>query len=488
MCKKFHTSINHPWNEVCELLKKILRRGDQMRTTMRILNLLLVCFIGLCAYTKVDYAATIKVADFGDGSCSLANAQYAYNAASAGDTVVFPAGNCAWPSAMTINKPLSIIGAGSGTGGTKLISSGIMTDGFFHVTRINSTDLMRISGFYFEMKNMVPYTAVSIYSNNMDNIRIDHNIFNQGNRSIIFHNLKGVIDHNYFYNGNISIEYSAAEKATTSWASMAAGTADALFIEDNYFIQDANYLRTYTNENIQTQNGGKLVIRYNHFDSSNIPDTCADPMLPIMTHGSASDGVANGYWQIGTMASRGQSVVEIYNNVFEGKRIDFPIIVRGGANLIYNNVIGKVKYTPRIMLREEEYTESQWSPLRSQWPAEDQVHNTFLWNNKYDGSQLTVDNIAVVPDGDKIKMNRDFFLHEPQATGGREIFTGANGASGSYPTDGVKYPTKGTMIFTPDGPNAYYQYKPYAYPHPLTTATPVPTSEPQPPTGLRLGS
>lgn len=435
-----------------------------MKATIRMKIIILISFACLCTYATALNAGTIDVADYGDGSCSLLNAQSAYNDASAGDTIVFPAGTCTWSSTLTIRKPISIIGAGFETGGTKLISSGSMLKGFFNITEITSEALCRISGFYFEMKDMTAYTAICVESVNMDNIRIDHNIFNQGNKPILFYNLKGLIDNNYFYNGNLTIEYTAAAKAYASWESMAAGTADALFIEDNFFIHDANFLRTYTNESIGTFNGGKLVVRYNRFESNSIPDA-AGTVIPIMTHGNAGD-----YWQKDNNARRGQSVVEIYNNNFGGKRIDFPVIVRGSANLIYNNVIGKVKNTPRIQLREEEYDIAminQINPLRTAWPAEDQVHNTFIWNNTYDGVQMTKEHIVAVPDDEKIKQNRDYFLHAPQATGGSEIFTGKNGAAGSYPTDGIKYPTLGTMIFTPEGPNAYYPYKAYAYPHPL---------------------
>lgn len=118
------------------------------------------------------YATTFYVADYGDSTCSLANAQSAYNAASAGDTIVFPAGTCTWSSALTINKPLSIIGAGSVAGGTKLIASGSMTTGFFNVTGITSSDLMRISNFYFDMIDWTPATAIYVHSVNMDNIRL----------------------------------------------------------------------------------------------------------------------------------------------------------------------------------------------------------------------------------------------------------------------------------------------------------------------------
>jgi hypothetical protein len=286
----------------------------------------------------------------------------------------------------------------------------------------------------------------------------------------------GVIDHNDFYNGDkgVSFQAGSAAQVTASWASMAAGTSEALFIEDNNFIDDANYPATSANEKIGTNDGGKLVVRYNTFDFDDFPlkEKSGNPVtgLPFMSHGNAAAGAPHGYWQVGTGARRGQSVVEFYNNTMHGPRIDFFYIARGSANLVYNNAItGTVLLTPRIYFREEEQDVAQFAPNRVAWPAEDQVHNSFVWNNTYNGSPHfnQSSHIEVGTGAEFIQENREFFLHAPAATGGKASFTGMNGASGSYPTDGHRYPTRGTMVFTKQGPNAYYGYVRYKYPHPL---------------------
>ncbi len=421
---------------------------------------------------------SLPVASWGEtltaASCSLADVSTAYSAASVGDTLVIPAGSCTWTLELPVGKALTIIGAGSGAGGTKLTASGAMTNGFFHVTGFTSSNLVRISGFYFELTNLTSHRAIKISNVSLAHLRIDNNKFTNGYEQIEWAGSKGAIDHNDFYNPMKAINFTAGTEAqaNASWDSMTAGTEDALFVEDNRFIDDSNFMGAWSQERIGTYNGGKLVVRYNHFDSYDFPlSTTVDP---IMTHGSAAGGVADAYWQQGTGARRGQSVVEIYNNVMEGKRIDFPVTVRGSSNLIYNNTVTlSGGFTPRIYLREEEYTISQWNPLRTEWPAEDQVHNTFIWNNTYNGAQMNSANIVVVPDdvfpNEKIKEGRDYFLHAPEATGGKETFTGANGASGSFPTDGVEFPTLGTMVFSTSGPNAHFPYVPYTYPHPITT-------------------
>ena len=463
-----------------------------MKTTGTIFALLTICVIGLFVYATGGYAATINVADYGDGLPSKANFELAYAAATTGDTIIFPLnGSATWTSGTTIGKALTIYGQG-----TTLTSSGVLSTGFFRVTGFTSTDLMRITGFIF---NAVDFSSnhkcIRIDTITLTKLRIDHNTFHYGYDQIDVGGSYGVIDNNYFYNSLKGINFTAGTdaQANASWESMTAGTANALFIESNHFIDNADYPKTWSQEKIGTRAGGKLVVRYNDFNFDDKPAEHTNTTTPFMAHGSAAGGVEYGYWQIGTGARRGQSVIEFYNNTMQGYRIDYPYISRGSANLIYNNaIVGRVKNAPRDYLREEErYVTSNWPVSRTAWPAEDQVHNTFIWNNTYNGSPYFKQASHFAIGGtDYIQIDRDFYLHAPcggsdatdgygnTCTHGKETFTGANGATDTYPTDGNTYPTLGTMTFTPTGDNAYYEYTPYKYPHPLTSLAA--------PSGLRL--
>lgn len=416
---------------------------------------------------------TLYVSSYGGGTGAYSNAASAYSAASSGDTIVFPAGTNTWTNTLTISKPLTLIGSN-----TTIIAGTTLNDGIFYITGMTSSVPVRVTGFTFNLVNFAAYGhAINIYDSiSLANLQIDHNTIHFGYEQIQVAGSKGVIHHNYFYNSCKAISFTAGDptQADASWASMSAGTADALFVEDNHFIDDARYPANYGQEKVGTFNGGKLVIRYNEFDFDNVANLVGTATA-VITHGSAAAGVPKGYWQLGTGARRGQSVVEVYNNNMHGRRLDFAFEFRGGANLVHDNILNTQTYTPRIYCYEEEQYESQWSPQRTAWPAEDQVHNTFLWNNTLMCRGVTNANYFEVAANSTnfIKEGRDYFLHAPQSTGGREYFIGANGASGSYPTDGVTYPTKGTMVFTPDGPNAYYGYVPYTYPHPLRSTPPV---------------
>ena len=76
-------------------------------------------------------------------------------------------------------------------------------------------------------------------------------------------------------------------------------------------------------------------------------------------------------------------------------------------------------------------------------------------SNHFDTSQNRQPVEFILGSGDYIQKDRDYFLHRPATTGegmslGKETFTGLNGASSTYPTDGDTYPTEGTMEFTAD--------------------------------------
>lgn len=430
---------------------------------MRLLLILTLLFVGAVR------AATINVAS----PPTLANAQTAYNAASTGDTIVFPLnGASTWGAGLAIGKAVTIVG-----NGTTLTAGATLNTGFLYGTGFTSSSLTRITGFNFNLVNFNAAGAGVVFANiTNSNLRIDHNSFSYGYESLQVGGCKGVVDHNSFTNCLKAIGFTAGSvaQANASWVSMDAGTSDALFIEDNSFVYNASYPGTYVQESIGTENGGKLVVRYNTWNSTALPLSIGT-IIPVITHGSAAGGVANGYWQQGTGARRGQSVVEIYNNTVTGARVDFLCQLRGSANLVHDNTLDTTAFNPRVLVYEEEqYESSNWNPLRTAWPAEDQVHNSFFWNNTLrlngvaNGSYFEVAASSTA----YIQLNRDYFLHAPQSSGGKESFTGANGASSTYPTDGVLYPTLGTMTFSAVGANAYYPYTPYTYPYPSVGSNP----------------
>lgn len=203
-----------------------------------------------------------------------------------------------------------------------------------------------------------------------------------------------------------------------------------------------------------------MVVRYNTFDASQFTTGTGLGFVILNNHGN------QGYYPNGSV-KRASPIFEMYNNTISTYFSNDLMGIRGGSVLIHDNVITGGAGGSIIMsqLTEEEAWQTlMFNPLRTAWPAQDQIFNSFYWNNTINGSaafpQLsTDDNIATF-----IQQDRDYFLHSPQSSGGYEYFTGSRkGGSQTFPTA----TDTGSMAFSSSGSNAYYPYIPYTYPHPL---------------------
>ncbi len=138
-----------------------------------------------------------------------------------------------------------------------------------------------------------------------------------------------------------------------------------------------------------------------------------------MIHGNQA------YWtgNQATDNARGGILLELYNNtitVNQGYRI---IYLRGGRTVAYDNTFTFLNSSPPIVSpTEEEGYPGDGSPATTRplvWPAEDQVNNSFFWNNTIDGrAQASTDivNWQTPQDNTFIRLNRDYFLRPPNST------------------------------------------------------------------------
>jgi hypothetical protein len=463
-------------------------------------------------------------------SCAQSDVTAAYNGASAGDTILVPPGQCTWTSTFRVTKAVSILGnngaaysptanSSCASGNTTCLRTGSsLTTGLFDVD-MTTAALVRISGFFFDLTASFTGGQTINYGvqigGNITQMRVDHNFFQYGKYSLnIDGRIFGVFDHNYFYNDDASLQLlgGSAAQANQSWSdAIVAGMAmgqNTLYVEDNTFVRD-EHLPYQTNNHIESGHGGRFVIRYNTFEGrrycagiAGSRGTCAAENFtyyPIMTHG-------NGGYYSGTDGLRGHPIVEIYNNTIRGYRVDDAIFLRGGSNIVFNNVVTSQRMTTEVItLREEESatdggpfspgraTTDSAGPPRQGWPAQDQIFNSFFWNNTFcsgypcTGVPITTVNIRSAS-ANFIKKGRDYFMNAPAASGGFESFTGRPGASNTYPTNSTgpigNNPNNETMIFTASGANAYYPYTPFTYPHPLVSGPNL--TPPAAPTALRV--
>jgi len=425
---------------------------NNMRTLYKLPCLILILlFLSLVLGADTHEAA----------SASYADVNYTVNTeASAGDTVIVPAGTETWTeSTLMITKELTLQGSGIG----QTIITGSFADYLDAIIEVAlSSDVpVRITGFEFRYTTNNP-GAKSVYINGRvdgsfayTQIRVDHNKFVKGTRSLYIRGwVYGVADNNQFLNNNISVGLTGDDNY--SWGrAIAAGTANAFFIEDNIFTANNDADRE-PNDHIYHQQGARSVTRYNTFDGTALTD--GRSFIWFDTHGNQN-------YYTGSGDFRGQPILEVYENTVHAYYHFNAYLagLRGGSILFYNNSLTLDTGTaPRIRVTDEEsWSTAFFDPLDDTWPAEDQINNCFFWGNTANGNPITALTIQHANDVEFIVEDRDYFMHAPESSGGYEYYDDRPGAAGNGD------PYDGTLVWDGDHANAYYPYTPYTYPHPL---------------------
>lgn len=432
------------------------------------ITLVLVLIFGVLISNNLYAACTADGTNW-ISSADVASINSCLSQADAGDTITVT-GNATWDSGIsTITKAVNLIGSG-----TPIITRGTSyTGALVRIKPSSGNPAIRISGFRFESGKNVAADRISILatggnngSGGLTNIRIDSNYFNKGRRAIFLqYYIEALIDNNTFNNCDIGVMILGDDHY--SWnREIVPGTVHANFIENNTFIADEANRDVNLNQMIYHQSGGRSVTRYNTFDLSAVTGSGGASFYD--SHGNQGDTLPFSTF-------RGQPLVEIYNNYFKGHTAlsfgHWIIDIRGGSSLIYNNDFYTTSSgTPYpIMLWEEEAWTSggpfTTKPYDTTWPAEDQIFNSFFWNNRtfFNGasSPTALTDIALrdtTTESVFIQKDRDYFMHTPQETGGKATLTN----SGS-----PYYMRTNSMSFSGIGANAYASYTPYNCPHPL---------------------
>ena len=267
-------------------------------------------------------AAIINAASgsFGDVSVAVLKAAQ-------GDTVVIPAGTNTWTGTMIISG-ITLQGAGVNQtvirdetpippngNGTPFLQMNTVPNA---ITRVTQIQFMQgivntiASNPYNYAGNVVIYGGSS-------NWRIDNSEFNllTGKNILVYDDSFGLVDHNIFMTYNrIAVEVHGVGFGDADWAAPTQfGSANAVYIEDNYF-SDANNFGA-----IDISNGGRAVFRHNTMYGSY-----------FNTHGTET-----------SQRYRSSRYVEIYNNNFNwggGQQYNnfFTVVdIRGGSAVIFSN-------------------------------------------------------------------------------------------------------------------------------------------------------
>jgi hypothetical protein len=370
-----------------------------------------ILLMSVSARSAVWNAASPSFSDVSNSVSSAAN----------NDTVVIPAGYAFWTNSLTIYKAVSISGAGIGS---TVIGGNV---DLINYTLSSTNDYpFRLTGISFT--NVTGKLSVLISgSAGVSAARIDHCSFDGGTRALYaWKRVWSVFDHNTFTNCNIAI--GSTGDNDDAWArTNSVGTTNCVVIEDCTFgIPPLSNLE----HQIYHQEGTRTALRNNTFIAST-----GDPAF-LDAHGNQN-------YYSGTSADfRGTVFLEAYRNTFSMTINNYRwTYLRGGNILFFSNTVSDLSgTTPLINFTEEEAWQTNFfSPLRTNWPAQDQITNSFIWGNTRAGTNIY--SIAIDdPSTNFIKVNRDYWLEAPNATNG-----------------------------SPAGILA--GYAPLVYPHPWVTAT-----------------
>jgi hypothetical protein len=381
----------------------------------------------------VAEAATINAA-----SASLTDVNAAISTAADGDTVQIPAGTATWSSQVSVGKPITILGAGTNatiiTGQPHCFSVSLAAAKVNQLVRISN---MRLNGSYDPTAN----GDYIIYAyGNLAALRIDHIWFRGGFMAVEAGDISswayGLIDHCTFQDPCIAVRPQGGN--LKGWAApVVPGTTNCICIEDCFFFFTSNanhslYTGSWPQEMIYHQWGARSMIRNNVFDASALTSTSngADATWCdiIDAHGN------QGY---GTSSSVEQStvIVECYSNVFKCDRTGIFSNMRGGCGIWYSNRFFNLSTSSSAeymrMNEEETWQTSFFSPLRTTWPCQMQISNSFYWANTYNGSPCSPNIYGA--SSSVIQQGRDYWLQPPSAANGLPVGVYANYKALVYP-------------------------------------------------------
>lgn len=283
------------------------------------------CLAAMIALPRGASGATRSAAD-----CSRTAVAAAIALAADGDTVLLPAGDCEWTKNLTIDKGITLQGAGIGR---TIIRDGIPAGSIpleLMTWYLVPNQLSRMTGIDFRPGSRTTSTGsgmIRVLGSNMDSrrIRIDHCNFQElWSWAFLIDTALGVIDHNTIRirsglpAGVGYVKHSGWNGYAYGDGAWAApdqfGTDQFIFFEDNTI----DYLGPSHTDVLDAQAGGRYVFRYNTVSRAGIEG-----------HGTESGG-----------RERSTRAVEVYNNTFTG--IDTQSTVtyfRGGTGVIHHNTI-----------------------------------------------------------------------------------------------------------------------------------------------------
>lgn len=454
------------------------------------------------------FVSTVSAQTVSATSCSLSAVQTAIHSAPRGARVTVPIGNCIWSSTVTLTKGITFVGSGEGK---TVITNGTGDGTILQIspdsTAIANDEIIRVSGFTFDGAG-TGYALLAIKgapdtgTKPFRNLIIDGNMFQnmgsiqgQGNTAIYVHagQVRGVIYNNTFDRCDIILR-SMGSDTTTEWANAAYnqfsyGSRDNLYFEDNIIRYSSAYSSSDHNAGwIESGQGGRLVVRFNKWDLTNLVGGPSYPQELWDIHGFQNFyGTSDG--QTGTM------VAEYYDNTITTLwHIYRWFNLRGGWGIFFDNtLIGPDKPIGNV----DQYNggcRGQIAPIPSNYNP--LVNNTYAFHNLANGSEVPM--TAGSANACGVTENINWWNYAANFNGTVGVGRGQKSSMpttcstgvGFWVTDEGSWDTE----LPPGTSGDFYKctakntwslyYAPYTYPHPLRTNSQT-GSAPSAPTNIR---
>ncbi len=347
-------------------------------------------------------------------TCSAADVQQALSAAPDGATVTIPAGTCDWGS-QTVSRAAGISVRGAGRDLTKIRRTGAPAGdgGYALIFDCTNGKPVELSGIAFE--------GMDTDSVEDNGVKLGHScrdfkvhdtrftLFSNAGLEVRGGNSRGVVYSSEFIdNFRPGLGYGVVVYGDDEWpGTIALGTAEAVFIEDNFFSGNRH--------DVTSNYGSRDVIRHNTLVTNEL---------------SGDTGMIDAHGRQEPLR-RGSRSWEIYENVLQVQDTTYTdgISIRGGDGVIFNNTIdGEVAYDAQIVIEQGCPATGGGPGPAGPYPAPDQTMGAWIWNNVRGGSSAQFIRIS---DGNSFDCT--YYLQE-----GRNYF---------------QYAKAG--------------YVPYVYPHPL---------------------
>lgn len=286
--------------------------------------------------------------------------QSAINQASAGDTVMIPAGTFTYSGTITISSGITILGAGKNA--TVLKKSGSSTTALFVISNSERTTIGNLSLVGIESSSS-RLQDNGIRINNSKDFHIFEIAFRHFGYSAVYAkgNCRGVIRKCDFIDiyrstiGNLGYGVVVYGDRDGAWSRpLDLGTENAVYVEDCYFRNNRHA--------IASNDGSRYVFRYN-----TVMDNAGN-FQPIDAHGREYG------------SPRGSRSYEVYGNTVDNtvRNSWCQVFIRGGDGVIFDNTfLGGTNSTPILLANR-----SDGGHTSTSYPAPDQTRLLYVWNNK----------------------------------------------------------------------------------------------------------